>query len=99
MVYLLSNSNELKPNSLSAVSCMLLIGKPEDWGVSLDILKLAAAVTWHSSWTTASHHQSSNITALGTGPDSAASQTDSNKTQKESLLCDRIQKSRQIAGS
>ena len=58
---------DLNSNSLSAVSCMLLL-RPEDMVISLDLLKLAAAVTWHSSWTTACYHQSSNITALGTAP-------------------------------
>ncbi len=39
-----STCNDLLPDSLSAVSCMLLLEKPEDWGIGLDILRLAAAI-------------------------------------------------------
>ncbi len=76
LVHLLGNRYDLNSNRLLAVSCMLLLGKPEDQGISLDILKSAAAVTWHSFWNIACYHQSINITALGTGPNSAASQID-----------------------
>jgi len=51
--------------------------------VMLDLPKLAAAVTWRSSWTTACYHQSSDITALGTGPNSAVSRTDCKKSKME----------------
>ncbi len=46
----------------------MLLLRPEDMVISLDLLKLTAAVTWHSSWTTACNQQSINITALGTAP-------------------------------
>ncbi len=39
-------------NFLMAVSCMLLL-RPKSIIISLDLLDMAAAVTWHSSLTTA----------------------------------------------